>query len=115
MAGIIGKCSKKNDLIIELAGQEIYMSQMDDLQFADWVRICMGLRPLSCGDDSRGRRNTIKPKKTCKKIKAIVDVDSEVSVMDTMTKREDLPFTMEARIIQGNECQVKVYASQYGT
>lgn len=56
MAGIIGRMDD-GDLLVELCGKSFPMSKMNDVQFADWVRLCVGLRPLSCGDDSRGRRN----------------------------------------------------------
>lgn len=110
MAGIIGR--ENNDLILELGGCEVLMSQMDDTQFADWVRLCVGLRPLSCGDDSRGRRNTNKPKKEPKRKRKVLDeelVTENDLIAATEWKREELPFRMKSRIIHGKEYQVKVY------
>ena len=54
MAHILGVAGK--DLLLEISGEVVPDSKLSDVQFGDFIRCCLGLRPLTCDDDSRGRR-----------------------------------------------------------
>ena len=54
MAHILGVAGK--DLLLEISGEVVPDSKLSDVQFGDFIRVCLGLRPLTCDDDSRGRR-----------------------------------------------------------
>lgn len=54
MAHILGVAGK--DLLLEISGEVVPDSKLSDVQFGDFIRCCLGLRPLTCDDDARGRR-----------------------------------------------------------
>lgn len=54
MAHILGVAG--GELLLEVAGEIVPDSKLSDVQFGDFIRVCLGLRPLTCDDDARGRR-----------------------------------------------------------
>ena len=54
MAHILGVA--KGELLLEISGEVVPDSKLSNVQFGDFIRVCLGLRPLTCDDDSRGRR-----------------------------------------------------------
>ena len=54
MAHILGVAA--GELLLEISGEVVPDSKLSDVQFGDFIRVCLGLRPLTCDDDARGRR-----------------------------------------------------------
>jgi hypothetical protein len=54
MAHILGVAA--GELLLEISGEVVPDSKLSDVQFGDFIRCCLGLRPLTCDDDARGRR-----------------------------------------------------------
>lgn len=93
MAHILGVAGK--DLLLEISGEVVPDSKLSDVQFGDFIRCCLGLRPLTCDDDARGRRGA--STKKGRRAVALAEVAHEPVV--AVSEPEPLRVREEARTV----------------
>lgn len=95
MAHILGVAG--GELLLEISGEVVPDSKLSDVQFGDFIRVCLGLRPLTCDDDARGRRGASTKRSRRAEAVALTEVAHEPVV--AVSEPEPLRVREEPRTV----------------